>query len=167
MGTFDFLLDITWLQALLLIAGIVLVVFEMFHPGFGAPGITGGILLFLGIMLTAKSILDAVILIIIILAILGIALTIVLHSATRGRLSKILVLSHSQNKEQGYIGTEDLNYFLGKEGIVITPLRPSGSADFDGVKLDVVSDGAFIPKDEKVRIVKVEGRRILVAQING
>jgi membrane-bound ClpP family serine protease len=41
-------------------------------------------------------------------------------------------------------------------------LRPSGTADFSGVRLDVVSDGDFIPKDSKVVISKVEGHRIVV-----
>lgn len=162
MQIFSFIYDITWVQVLLLIIGIALVVFEMFHPGFGAPGIIGGILLFLGIIWTAKSVFEAGIMIVIILAILGIALTFVLQSATKGRLSRILILKEAQKKEDGYIGSEDLNYFIGKEGIVFSILRPSGIADFDGVKLDVVSEGEFIPKDTKVKIIKVEGRRIVV-----
>ena len=44
----------------------------------------------------------------------------------------------------------------------MTTLRPTGSADFDGVKLDVVSDGEYIEPGCPVEITKVEGRRILV-----
>jgi membrane-bound ClpP family serine protease len=161
----DFINDITWIQALLLIVGLGLVVFEMFHPGFGAPGIIGGILLFIGIISTAKTIFDAAIMIVIILAILGIALTFVLQSATKGRLSRILILNEAQKKEAGYNGTEDLEYFIGKEGVVFSILRPSGTVDFDGVKLDVVSEGNFIPKDTKVKVIKVEGRKIVVREI--
>jgi len=43
-------------------------------------------------------------------------------------------------------------------------LRPSGTADFSGIKLDVVSDGEFIPKDTTVIINKIEGHRIVVKQ---
>jgi membrane-bound ClpP family serine protease len=162
---FDFVYDITWVQALLLIVGLALVVFEMFHPGFGAPGIIGGILLFIGIISTAKSVFDAAVMIVVILAILGIALTFVLQSATKGRLSRILILKEAQKKEDGYNGTEDLEYFIGKEGVVFSILRPSGIVDFDGVKLDVVSEGEFISKDTKVKVIKVEGRRIVVREI--
>lgn len=142
--------------------GFILVIVEMFHPGFGAPGIIGGILLVLGIIFTARSLLEALILLLIIIAVLGAALTFVLQSATKGRLSKSLILSNSQKKENGYIGSEELNYFLDKEGVAYTVLRPAGIADFSGVKMDVVSEGDYIQKGTKVRVIKVEGRRIVV-----
>ncbi|HHV94978.1 MAG TPA: hypothetical protein GXX37_00655 [Clostridiaceae bacterium] len=153
------------IQALLLIVGLILIIFEMFNPGFGAPGIVGLILLAVGIIFTARSFLEALVMIIIILAILGLALTIVLHSAAKGRLSKTLILNDSLNKEEGFSGTEDLEYFVGREGVTTTVLRPSGTAEFDGVKLDVVSEGEFIPKNTRVKIKKVAGRRIVVTKM--
>jgi membrane-bound ClpP family serine protease len=148
-----------------LLVGFILVVVEMFHPGFGAPGITGGILLIVGVVLTAQSVTEAFFLMSIILAILCIVLVIVLQSATKGRLSKRLILRDEQKKETGYIGTEDLEYFLGKEGIAATSLRPSGTADLDGVKMDVVTQGDFIEKGARIKIIKVQGRRIVVKAV--
>lgn len=58
-----------------------------------------------------------------------------------------------------------MQYFLDKKGTTLTVLRPAGTVDFDGVKLDVVSEGDFIPKDTEVKVIKVEGRRIVVRQI--
>jgi len=165
VNPFAFIDYITWWTAICFIAGFALVIFEMFSPGFGAPGITGIILLVLGIVFTARSLLDALVILLIILAILAIALSLVLHSAARGRLSRALVLTDSLESQSGYIGTEDLEYFLGKEGTTITILRPSGTADFDGVRLDVVSEGDFIPIGTKVKIIKVEGRKIVVRPI--
>ena len=46
--------------------------------------------------------------------------------------------------------------------MAVTRLRPSGVADFDGVRLDVVSDGEFIDKGTPLVISKVEGNRIVV-----
>lgn len=166
MDILSFITDITLIQALLLIAGIILVTIEMFYPGFGLPGILGGIMLIVGIILTAKTISQAIILILIILTILVIALILVLHSAKKGNLSKTLILSQSQNKETGYIGTETYDNYLHKEGTTTTVLRPAGTVDFDGVRLDVVSEGAFIPAGRKVRVTKVEGRRIVVNEVH-
>ena len=45
-----------------------------------------------------------------------------------------------------------------------TVLRPAGMADFDGVKLNVVSDGEYIPAGTRVVVARVEGNRILVRE---
>lgn len=165
MELVNFLSGISWIAVLCFSFGFLLVMVEMFHPGFGVPGIFGGILLIIGVIITATSVIEVLILVSIIIAVLGVALTLVLKSATKGRLSKILILRETQKKEEGYTGTEDLQYFVEKEGIALTILRPAGTADFNGIKMDVVSEGDFISKGEKVRIIKVEGRRIVVRKI--
>ncbi|AKN31765.1 hypothetical protein Ccar_13190 [Clostridium carboxidivorans P7] len=165
MELVSFLSTISWIAILCFSFGFLLVVIEMFHPGFGIPGIFGAIFLIMGIVITAKSIMEALILVSIIIAVLGVALTLVLRSATKGRLSKILILRETQKRETGYTGSEDLQYFVGQQGITLTILRPAGIADFNGIKMDVVSEGEFIPKDEKVKIIKVEGRIIVVRKI--
>lgn len=149
---------------LLFVVGFALVVVEMFHPGFGVPGILGGVVLILGVILAAESITQAIILIVIILVVLGAMFTIVLVQFTNGKL-KHIILNEKQNKDQGYIGTEDLNYFVGKEGITTSVLRPAGTGEFDGIKMDIVADGEFIDNDVKVKIIKVQGRRIVVKQM--
>ena len=153
-----------WIPMLFLVAGLVFIIIEMFSPGFGAPGIIGIILLILGIILYAKSLLQALIMIIILLAILGVALTLVLQSASKGRLARNLVLNDTLDNNISYPAIDDMSYFLGSEGKTITALRPSGTADFSGVKLDVVSDGEYIPKNTTVIISKIEGNRIIVRQ---
>ena len=165
MGTVQFIYNINSVAAVCFIAGFILIVVEMFHPGFGLPGISGTVLLLLGVVISARSLLDVLIMLSIVFAILGCALTVVLKSVTEGRLSRSLVLHSTQKKEEGYIGTEDLNFFLSEEGITLTILRPSGLGEFKGIKLDVVSQGEFISKDTPVKIVKVEGRRIVVKEI--
>ncbi len=155
---------INWIPLLCIIGGLIFVIIEMFHPGFGAPGIIGLILLVAGVVLYAQSLLQALILIVIILAILGAALTLVLQSASKGRLSKHLVLNHTIDDDVRFSGVDDLNYFIGSEGVALTVLRPSGTADFNGVRLDVVSEGDFIQKGSAVIIDKIEGHRIVVKQ---
>lgn len=153
-----------WIPILFLIAGIVFIVIEMLQPGFGAPGIIGIVLLLLGIVLYARSLLEALIMIIILLAILGVALTLILQSASKGRLARSLVLNDTLDNNVSYPAIDDMSYFLGSEGVTITALRPSGVADFSGVKLDVVSEGEYIPKNTTVIISKIEGTKIIVRQ---
>ena len=152
-----------WIALLCIVAGIAFVIIEMNVPGFGAPGIIGVILLVAGVIIFADTLLQALILIMIILVILGAALFLVLRFASRGRLSRHLVLEESVQDDMRFSTGADLDY-IGSEGIAITVLRPSGTADFNGVKLDVVSEGEFIPKNSRVIITKIEGNRVVVKQ---
>lgn len=165
MDVFGFLTDIQVYQIIIFIAGLVFLIIEMFSPGFGVSGGIGLVLLVIGILITASTPLEALVMIIMLLAIIGLALTLILHSSAKGRLSKTLILNEKLNKESGFIGTEDLEYFVEKEGITVTTLRPAGIAEFDGVKLDVVSEGEYIPNGTRVKITKVSGRRIVVRDI--
>lgn len=165
MDILSFLDGIQLYQIIILITGLIFLIIEIFTPGFGVSGGIGFILLVIGIIVTASTPFEALVMFVMLLIIVGVVLTIVLHSATKGRLSKTLILNDSLNRKAGYIGTEDLEYFVGKEGLALTILRPSGTAEFDGVKLDVVTQGEYIAKNTKVKIIQVAGRRIVVKEI--
>ncbi|MDW7675619.1 MAG: NfeD family protein [Bacillota bacterium] len=50
--------------------------------------------------------------------------------------------------------------------MTITPLRPAGTVEFpDGDRLDVVTEGSFINSNFQVKVVKVEGTRVLVREV--
>lgn len=159
------LADANLLALLCLGFGLVLMLIEVFLPGFGVSGMFGSFLLVIGISLTARTLFEGLLLVIILLAIIGINLLIVYRSATKGKLRKSLVLAESLSKEDGFSSTEDLSAFLGQDGISCTVLRPAGIADFHGVKLDVVSEGEFIAPHTKVKVIKVVGRRVIVRKL--
>ena len=72
-----------------------------------------------------------------------------------------------QEKSQGYSATSvNASEFLNREGIALTTLRPAGAADFDGQKLDVLADGEFIPAGSKIKVIRVEGSKIVVKKQN-
>lgn len=148
-----------------LVVGYVLLVVEMCIPGFGVPGIAGVILAVLGVITMQPSPVQALIVVVVYVLLLCIALAICLRSAAKGRLSKSrLVLNEVATKSETPESSE-LSYFIGKTGMAHTPLRPAGIAEFDGVKLNVVSEGDFIDKDTPVRVHRVEGKRIIVTPI--
>jgi len=75
-------------------------------------------------------------------------------------------LGSRQYKEAGYTAPKPgLARYVGSTGTVITPLRPSGTVEVDGERLDVVTEGGFIPRDAKVEVINVEGSRIIVKWI--
>ncbi len=54
---------------------------------------------------------------------------------------------------------------LGKEGLAVTMLRPSGTAELDRRRVSVVTSGEAIAEGSRVRVVEVEGNRIVVEAI--
>jgi len=162
MGIFSFIGNIELLQAILLILGLLFLLAEIIIPGFGIMGILGIILFVVGIILTASTFIEALVMFLILLLILAIVIILVVRSASKGRLSKTLVLSDSLSKEKGFSAVEDMKVFLGKEGKAITMLRPAGIGQFEGVRLDVVTEGSYIEENSDIKITEVVGRRIVV-----
>lgn len=148
--------------------GLGLLIVEVFMPGFGLPGISGIALEIVSIVLTylRHGGLAALGMTLIILACVAVAISLALRSANKGRLSKSpVILTETESTAEGYVASKDMEVFLGREGRTKTVLRPSGMAEFDGVKLDVVADGEYIPKDVPVRVDHVEGARIVVRRV--
>jgi membrane-bound serine protease (ClpP class) len=54
---------------------------------------------------------------------------------------------------------------IGAVGLAHTTLRPSGKVDFDGQHCDVVTDGDFIDPGAKVRVVAIDGTRVVVERL--
>ncbi|MBQ3726036.1 MAG: hypothetical protein II902_03085, partial [Selenomonadaceae bacterium] len=55
--------------------------------------------------------------------------------------------------------------FLGAVGVCVTDLRPAGTVTVEGEPLDVVTEGGFVKAGDKVKVINVDGSRILVRQI--
>ena len=55
---------------------------------------------------------------------------------------------------------------LGDWGRSESLLRPAGRAIFGGKSVDVVSDGEYIEPDSQVKVVSIQGNRIVVSAIN-
>lgn len=150
---------------LAMVVGYVLLVVEMCIPGFGIPGIMGIILAVLGVITLQPTPLQALIVVLVFVVLLCIALAICLRSAARGRLSKSRLVLNEVATKGNASESNDLNYFIGKNGKAHTPLRPTGIAEFDGVRLNVLSEGDFIERGASIRVEKVSGNRIVVARI--
>ena len=156
-----------WLIPIIIcvLAGVILLIVEAFMPGFGVPGISGIILLLAGVAMTWYEYGAMVGLgtTVAVLALVGVAISVSLKSASSGRLSKSdLILNDTETPPSE---NADMQLLVGKEGVVKNTLRPVGTADFDCGKLHVTSDGEYVSEGQKVRIVRVEGTQIFVNKI--
>ena len=156
-----------WLIPIIIcaLAGVILLIVEAFMPGFGVPGISGIILLLAGVAMTWYEYGAMVGLgtTVAVLALVGVAISVSLKSASSGRLSKSdLILNDTETPPSE---NADMQLLVGKEGVVKNTLRPVGTAEFDCGKLHVTSDGEYVSEGQKVRIVRVEGTQIFVNKI--
>ena len=55
---------------------------------------------------------------------------------------------------------------VGSEGVAQTVLRPSGMAVIDGNRLDVDAESGMIAAGSPIKVVAVEGTRIVVRQVS-
>jgi membrane-bound ClpP family serine protease len=55
-----------------------------------------------------------------------------------------------------------LTDLVGKEGKALTPLRPAGAALIGTRRIDVVTEGKFVASDTPIKVIQVEGNRIIV-----
>mgnify|MGYP005843980845 FL=1 len=164
---FYFFQAIDLFSGLFYVLGLLLVIVEMFYPGFGVPGIAGLILLIVAVTLTAKTWLDVLIIVLVLAAILSLVFTIIVKTfyKRKGNLSNKLVLGDSLNKESGYISNSDYSFLLDKEGVCFSPLRPVGSALIDGKRYDVITKNEFLQKGDRIKVVEVKGTSIFVTKV--
>lgn len=146
---------------ILLAAGVILIICEMLIPGIGVAGVLGVIATVAGLVIGSATFAQAAFSFAIVAVILLIA-AIIIFKFIFGKRKKAsrLILSEEISPSEAESGERAA--LIGREGVALTALRPSGTIELDGKKLDVVADGEFIVKGEKIVISAVEGIRILV-----
>lgn len=152
-----------WLIVLLLlITGFILLLIELLIiPGFGFMGISGLVAMGAGIYTSYVKLTPFLSVLITLGSIIGIAL--LLKSFPKTKLWRKLKLETKEGKEQGFqASSQELEKFRGKTGYSITPLRPVGTALIEGTRLDVVTEGLFLEKNTSLKVVNVEGNKIVV-----
>lgn len=157
-----------WLSVLVFLLGIFALVLEIFVlPGFGVAGVAGIILIAWGVLLLTVDFTQATTALSVALLATAAAFVIGLKIFKRLDLWQRMTLRTKQYKEAGYVAPQaDLIFHVGKTGTALTPLRPSGAADIFGQRLDVVTEGEYIPAGTAVEVVMVEGARIVVRAMN-
>ena len=87
------------------------------------------------------------------------------YSKTRSIWNR-LILSQKQKNDEGYAAPRrELGNLEGKNGVAIAPLRPAGAGLFDGERIDVISEGEFIPAGAVISVMRVESSRVIVREI--
>ena len=147
---------------ILIAAGFVLLAAETVLPGLIA-GLLGFVCLISAVVTSYSSLgVNAGHLTLIVVLIgLSIGTIAYFYLFPKTRMGRALV-SHST---AGDLGAERPE-LLDQTGVAYTHLRPSGTALIDGKRIDVISEGNLIERGTSIKVIKVEGSRVIVRTIN-
>lgn len=159
-----------WEEIILLGVGLVAISIEVFVlPGFGAAGILGLVALgaavtlaMIGTSPTTADVMQAFVVLGASLAItVAVAYAWLRHLPNSGRFAG-LFLRGGAHKVDGYIAAAPRADLVGQDGVAMTDLRPSGTAQIGPERVDVVTEGEYVAQGRAVRVVRSEGYRHVV-----
>jgi membrane-bound serine protease (ClpP class) len=159
-------------ELLLFTAGIVLLLLEIFViPGFGVAGVSGIALIVTSFFLslvgswpTRDVFLRAGYTVgwsFIITFVLGIM---VIKLLPKSSLFHKITLNEAQHSTDGYTSAPSRAELLGKTGRALTTLRPAGTVEIDGKRIDVITEGGYIAQDAGIIVARVEGSKVVVRE---
>jgi membrane-bound serine protease (ClpP class) len=162
-----------WHEVLLLGLGMLALAVELFIiPGFGAAGILGVgaiaasiVLALIGRHPSAGDVAQA-------LAVLGASVFITAsvtyawlrHLPSSNRFSGLL-LKGAGHRAEGFTSAPSRSELVGERGTALTDLRPAGTARFGDERLDVVTEGEYVPRGDQVQLVRSDGYRHVVRRV--
>lgn len=74
-----------------------------------------------------------------------------------------LTLRDRFTRETGYSSmNETYASLVGKKGIALTDMRPSGTIQIDGKRYSAISNGSWVEKGSSVKVESVNGTRIMI-----
>ena len=166
-----------WEAVIIFSVGLLLVLGELFlHPGTMIPGLIG-VLLMLGSLVwamvdhwpgtpampTSEELQRPMFNLVIALAGGGIFMAVMAKFLPQTSIFRRLVLStSSQSGPAVTVPVVNFELHAGDTGVASTTLRPAGKAEFGGTAHDVITAGDFITAGTKVRVVAVDGMRVIV-----
>lgn len=168
----------TTVEILVFVIGVVLLAIEFFViPGFGVVGITGILCVLTSLVLALQKFnlpeynweladfIGNLFTVFGSLAVATVLFMVTVRFMPRTPFLKKLVLATSESAESGYVvGSAGRRDLIGKAGVVLSTLRPSGRAEIEGKAMIVVAQGEFIEAGTPVVVSDVRGNRVVVTK---
>ena len=148
-----------WLPCLIcFIAGIVLLAVELCLPGFGLAGCSGILCCAAVIVMQflTNNPITATIVSLVMAAIIVLLVVLFVRSISRGRLFRSPIVLKAQIEEKAS-GSKSSDSLIGKKGVVLTTLRPSGTIVIDGKRYNAKTQASFLEKGTEVTVIASDG----------
>ncbi|MEM1128080.1 MAG: NfeD family protein [Bacteroidota bacterium] len=151
------------LPIVLIVLGLGLILAEVYLvPGFNVVGILGVLVIVFGIgfVFSEVGMIGGVIALLSTLAAGGGMFYTLWKNGAWDRF----VLAANLRGDEARIAreSEHRSRYLGKPGVAVTPLRPTGVVEIDGERIEVQTEGDFVAAGSRVRVVAINRRQYFV-----
>ena len=163
------------IEILMFVAGLVLLALEIFViPGFGIAGIAGIVLIIASLffaLISNDTYFDWDMVSIAIVQLTGalvatlIFVSLLLRYLPKSSIFNRLILADEASADKGFVSYPSDKELLGAEGVALTTLRPAGTAEINGHRVDVVADWEYIERGSRIKVLRVEGVKVVVKQV--
>jgi len=159
-----------WQEALLLVIGLAALAVEILVlPGFGVTGVVGAVCVTVAVVLaltgTSPTPTDLAQALAIVAAsaviCAAVVYTWVRHLPSSNRFAGLL-LKGAGHRTEGFVTAPARPELVGRRGLAITDLRPSGTAAFGDERLDVVTEGEYVSQGTAIEVTRSDGYRHVV-----
>lgn len=172
----------TTVEFAIFLVGVVLLFVEIFViPGFGVCGVAGIICISVGLILSLQKFTfpdpstqpwdvdimwENVFTMLLSLSGAVVIFLFALRFLPNTPLFNRLVLQATESAATGYVSSKAAEKELvGKAGVALSVLRPSGRAEIDGQVVAVMTEGEFLEPGQRLEVLRSEGNRIVVRAV--
>ena len=181
-----------WLEVLLFLAGLVFLAMELFViPGWGFSGLLGMLLILTSTVMATQDFvvpsnseqwnqfLTSLLTLLCALACVFLGAMLITKKIGRIPVFNQMVLAPQPDpateaesssakikpSKPGLVSHPAVS--VGDWGRTDSPLRPAGRANFNGLSLDVISDGQFVEQGQQIKVVRIQGSVVVVSPVEG
>ena len=142
------------LVALLMGLGVVLMLAETLLPTHGIVGLLGGVSILIAIIVATRvNAWSGVALLVACVAMIPIAWAGFIHYWPRTPLGRRIVMQPFENPPQQLIVR------VGQAGVAVSELRPMGMCEFDGLRVESISEHGIVSPGTNVKVVALTNNR--------
>jgi membrane-bound serine protease (ClpP class) len=160
-------MDPLTLAYLLIVLGLALLIAELFIPSHGILFLSSTLCIIAGVALAFIH--DAaygMVTLIAVFIVVPALSTLMLYLWPRTPMGRRLILRDRDEATAQLPVNLELEGLRGRYGRALSDLRPAGTVDFDGKRVDTISEGLMVPAGSWVKCVDVRAGTVVVRQVD-
>ncbi len=146
---------------LFLLAGLALIYIEFYLPGM-IMGISGALLVIISVVLFAGQIHNTIALLLYLIGVIVAVVLLIRFTLRHIRKTAPKQSIYLDSDQEGYVASSYATDTIGKTGLALTDLKPSGHALIEGKRLQVLSESGYITAGTEIQVIRGQGAHLVV-----